>query len=206
MQCLWTTFHVISQLSKEFLTFVPQPVQYWSNCTLCLRSLFRQNISRCTSLRYLALQSKRSLIICLYLAPFTVPFILRHLPVVCGEKPADSMLLSQPFFKVAMVISCDRFLADAELKIMADKFKYSCYHCMQSFVFCSQSFTGHFTASGCCHKPNTPDFCWSDYCPSNKTCHNSCFISMVPTFTISSNQKFVLPSCSGCWGTRSKRV
>lgn len=142
--------YLISQLFKHFkvfLTFVLQPFQYWSHCAVCLRSLFEQNISHCTSLRCLAPQSKLSSIICLYLAPFTVCLILTHLPVVCAEKPEDSMLLSQPFFKVVMVISCDCFLTDTELNIMTDKFKYSFNQCIQSCVFCSQSFSRLFAAS-----------------------------------------------------------
>lgn len=133
--------HMTSQRdsSQSFSRFF-LPLWYWS--TVCFRSLFEQNISCCTSLKCLALWSKLSPIICLYLAPLVAPFIL-----VCAEKPADTTLLSQPFFKVATVISCDCFLADTELNIMADKFKYSFNQCLKSFVFCSQSVTGLSAAS-----------------------------------------------------------
>ena len=103
--------HVTSQWdsSQSFSRFL-LPFWYWS--TVCFRSLFEQNISCCTGLKCLALWSKLSPIICLYLAPLDAPFIL-----VCAEKPADTTLLSQPFFKVVMVISGDCFLADARLTL-----------------------------------------------------------------------------------------
>lgn len=131
--------------------------------------------------------SKWPSIICLYLAQFTVSFILIHLPVACVEKPADSMLPSQPFFKVMLVISCNFLLADTELNIMADKFKYSFNQCIQSFVFCSQSFTGHIATSRLLLQFSL--FCQTTIIiTSSKTSHHRCFITEVLTFMISSNQ------------------
>lgn len=78
-----------------FSPFLCQPLMYWSP-----RVIFS---SQCTSLKCLALKkSKWPLRRRMYLAPSTVDFILTPCPV-CVQPPADSLLLSRPFFAATVV-------------------------------------------------------------------------------------------------------
>lgn len=184
MQCLWTAMmqsycsFLVWFRQQLFKVFVPHSFEYRSGCVLYIIVHAEQKPLLQSKVFGTATQAV------LYNLPVFGSFILTCLPVVYAEKPAVSVLLSQPFFKAVMVISCDWFLAGEELNIMADKFKYSSNQCVQSFVLCSPSFTGFYAASSLLSwmpfLPNRPQLCSIDYCPATKMCHQSSFYQRGP--------------------------
>ena len=114
-ECRWTAiFKSFHRFSMGFMsglwlghsrtfTFL-----FWSHSSValavCLGSLSCWNVNPRRSLRSFALWSRFSSRICLYLAPFIVPFILASLPVPAAEKHPHSMMPPPPCFMVGMVL------------------------------------------------------------------------------------------------------
>ena len=182
---------------------------FWSHSSVvlavCLGSLSCWNINLRHSLRSFSLWSRFSSRICLYLAPFIVPSILRSLPVLATEKHPYSMMVPLPCFTVGMVF-CARCLLDIALCFQAKEFNFHFIrphnllpHALRVFhvPFCKLQV--------CCHVPYSQEWLLFGHSPIKsrfvKCCRDCCPQQVLPSLprTLVVLSDWLLGSLSLTW-------